>query len=55
MYMHDIKLFAKKWKRIRDSNTNNKNIQPGYRNGIWRRKMRQANYEKQKNNKYLME
>ena len=27
MYMDDIKLFAKKWKSIKDSNTNNKNLQ----------------------------
>ena len=26
-------------KRIGDSDTNNNNIQPGYRNGIWHRKM----------------
>ena len=36
--MDDIKLFAKKCKRIGDYDTDNKNIQPGYRNGIWHRK-----------------
>ena len=42
--MDDIKLFAKKkWKKIRDSDANNKNIQPDYRNGILHRKMCHAN------------
>ena len=38
MYMDDIKLLAKKkkiWKRIGNYDTINKNIQPGYREGIW--------------------
>ena len=30
IYIDDIKLFAKKWKRTGDSDTNNKNRQPGY-------------------------
>ena len=30
---------CKNWKRIGGSDTNNKNIQPRYRNGIWHRKM----------------
>ena len=29
MYMDDIKLFSKNEKRIGDSDTNNKNMQPG--------------------------
>ena len=36
--MDDIKLFTKKkkkWKRIGDSDRNNKNIQPVFRNRIW--------------------
>ena len=36
--MDDIKLFAKKGKKNGDTNTNKKNIQPGYRNRIWHRK-----------------
>ena len=32
IYMDDIKGFARNKKRIGDSNINNKNIQPGYRN-----------------------
>ena len=42
MYMDDINLFAKKKKKRTstwDSDTNNKNIQPGYNNGIWHWKM----------------
>ena len=27
--------YQQKGKRTRDPNTNNKDIQPGYRNGIW--------------------
>ena len=38
MYMVDIKLFAKKRKRIGNPNTNCENIQSRYRNGIWHRK-----------------
>ena len=30
-----IKLFAKTWKNTGDLDTNSKNIQPGYRNGIF--------------------
>ena len=33
MYMDDIKVFEK-WKRTGDPDKNNKNIKPGYRNGI---------------------
>ena len=36
--MNNIKLFAKNEKRIEDSDRNNKNMQPGYRNGIWHKK-----------------
>ena len=32
--MDDIKVFAKNGKRTGDPDTNNKNIQPGYGNGI---------------------
>ena len=32
--MDDINEFEKKSKRTRDSDTHNKNIQSGYRNGI---------------------
>ena len=39
MYTDDTKLFAKKWKTVCDSDTNNNNIQSRYRNGIWHRKM----------------
>ena len=48
MYMNDIKLFEKNEKKIGDSNTNNKNIQSGYWNGILHRKMHQDNNEKLK-------
>ena len=47
-YMDDIKLFAKKWKRIGDSYTNNMNIQLGHRNRIRHWKMCHINYEKRK-------
>ena len=46
--MDDIKLFAKYEKRIGNSYTHSENIQSGYRDGIWHRKMRHANNEKQK-------
>ena len=46
MYMDDIKPLAKKWKRNGHSDTNNKNIQRGYRNVIWHRKMSHAHNEK---------
>ena len=35
MYMDDIKIFAKNKKRTGNPDTNNKNIQPGCRNGTW--------------------
>ena len=41
--MDDIKLFAKKKekrKRTGNSNTSSENMQSGYRNGIWHRKMK---------------
>ena len=37
---------CKKCKRTGESDTNNKNIQPGYRNGIWHRKIYLAHSEK---------
>ena len=40
--MDGIKLFSKNEKEL----TNNMNIQPGYRNGIWHRKMCHADNEK---------
>ena len=40
-----------KRKRIGDSGTTNKNIQSGYRNGIWHRKMCHARNEKRKKTK----
>ena len=33
--MDNTKVFAKSKNRARDPDTNNKNIQPEYRNGIW--------------------
>ena len=39
MYNDDIKQFSKNEKRTGDSDTNNKNIQLGYRGGICHRKM----------------
>ena len=38
-YMDDIKVFAEK---KLETGTDNKNIQPGYRNGIWHEKMSHA-------------
>ena len=38
MYTDYIRLFAQNEKRIGHSNIYNKNIEPGYRNGIWHRK-----------------
>ena len=35
MYTNDIKVFAKNKKRTGDPDTNNKNMQPVYRNKIW--------------------
>ena len=46
MYMGDIKLFAKKWKRTENFNTCSYNIQSGHRDGTWHRKIFQANNEK---------
>ena len=56
MYLQDIKVFAKKKKKKKtekktktktgDPETNNKNIQPGYRNGIWHRKTCHVDNEK---------
>ena len=44
-----IKLVAKKKKKgIGNSDTNNKNIQPRYRNKIWHQKMCHAHNEKWK-------
>ena len=48
MYMDDIKLFARKWKRIGESNTNNKNIQLDNRNGIWHGKISYTHNQKWK-------
>ena len=45
LYMDDIKLFAKCKKRIGNSDTNNENIQPGYWNEIWLRKMESGKRE----------
>ena len=39
MYMDDIKVFAKKRKRIGDPDSNYKNIQPGCRDRIWQSKI----------------
>ena len=39
---------SKKGKRMKDSDTNNTNIQPGYKNGIWHRKMYRIYEEKSK-------
>ena len=38
MYMDDIKLFAQKGKRTRNSDTPSQNIHSGQRNRIWHRK-----------------
>ena len=45
MYVDDINLFTKK-KRIEDSDTNNMNIQPEFRNGICHRKISHVHKEK---------
>ena len=45
MYMDDIKLFAKYEKEL-ETDINNTNMQPGYRNGIWYRKMCHTYHEK---------
>ena len=44
----DIKLLAKNSKEL-ETDTNNKTIQPGYRGGIWHRKVCHTHYEKWKN------
>ena len=41
-----VKRFFPKWKRTGNPNTNNKNIRPGYRNGIWLWKMFHTDKEK---------
>ena len=46
MNMDGIKLFAKKWKRIKNPNTGCENIQSEHRDGIQHRKMYHANNEK---------
>ena len=38
--------YLQKWIRIGDPDTNNKNIQPEFRNGIWHRKVFHADNEK---------
>ena len=43
--MEDIKLFAKSEKK------SHKNIQPGYRNGIYNKKLRHTGNEKRKKDK----
>ena len=48
MYMDDSKLFDKNEKRIGNLNTDRENIQSGYRDGIWHRKICHANNEKRK-------
>ena len=48
MYQDDIKLSAKNLKDIGDPNTDNEDIQSGYRDRIWYRKMCNANNEKPK-------
>ena len=47
--MDDIKVSAKKWKRTEGFDTNRKNKQPWYKNGIWYRKMCYA-YNEEWNN-----
>ena len=45
--MDDIKLFAKKRKRIVNPHTDRENIQSGHSDGIWHWKMHHAKKEKQ--------
>ena len=45
MYVDDIKLFAKNWKKM-ETNTDRENLQSGYTDGIWHKKMYHANNEK---------
>ena len=47
MYMDGIKVFYKKGKRTGDLDTNNRDIQPGYWNGIWHGKMCHTDNEKE--------
>ena len=47
MYIDNIMLFAKNEKEL-ETGSNNKNIEPEYRNGIWLRKMCHAQNEKWK-------
>ena len=46
MYMDDITVFAKNKKELETLNTNNKNLQSGYTNGIWHRMICYAHNEK---------
>ena len=46
MYIDYINVFTKRQKRIGDLDTNNRYIQPGYRKGIWHRKLCHAHGEK---------
>ena len=46
MYRDDIKLFEKKKKTVGESDKINKNIQSGYTNAIWYRKMCYAHNRK---------
>ena len=48
MYMDNIKLFVKNEKRIGKPNTGSENMQSGYKDGNWHRKMYYANNEKRK-------
>ena len=52
MFMDDIKMFAKKWKRIENSNTCNEDIYSRHRHGIWHRKMRHARNIKRQTTPY---
>ena len=45
--MDGIKLFAKNKKRIGNLNTSSEKIQSRYRDGIWHRKMGDANHKQQ--------
>ena len=49
IYMDDIKIFIKNEKRTRDTDTDNENVQPGYRNGICHWKMNHTDNEKLEN------
>ena len=39
MYVDDIEILAERKENTEDPDTNDKNIQPGCRNGIWHLKM----------------